>query len=209
MPQMRVIHDKESMVQRPVEKCNIQCKPILDLVGLVASAVEVERCYISRHIYSDIDSLGDGDVDIIHRGSILLIGANADIPTIYLFSAVNCHVAEILPFKGCSGGANSNDRLVRILVRLGEVSLHFKVCQQRIRSVEIDGEVGRAGKRKEWSGFVVPGHWYGDVGTKVNADELGAVKDVCGADSSLNLEQEKNRQISPFSLSISIQRELL
>lgn len=204
MPQMRVIHHKESMVQRPVEKCDIQCKPILDLVGLVAGAVEVERCYISRHIHSDIDSLGDGDVDIIDRGKIRLIGTNADIPAVHLFSAVNCDVAEILPFEECSGGANSNDSLVRVLVWLGEVGLHFKVRQQRIGSVEVDGEVGRAGKREEWSGFVVPGHWYGDVGTKVHADELGAVKDVRGANSSLKLEEKKKRQINQFSLSVSI-----
>lgn len=173
------------MVQRPVEKCGIQSKPELDLVGHVAGAVEVERCEIFRHIQSDIDSLGEGDVDVVNRGSVLLICTNTGIPAIHLLCTVNCDVEEILALKGCSGCTDSNNRPVRVLVRLGEVGLQLKVGQQRIGFVEVDGEVGRAGKREEWSGFVVPGHWYGDVGTKVKADELGTVKDIHAADSSL------------------------
>ena len=65
VPQVCVIHHKESMVQGPVEECDIHCKPILDFVGLVAGAVEVERCEISCHIESDINSLGDGDMNVI------------------------------------------------------------------------------------------------------------------------------------------------
>ena len=181
------------MVQGHVVKCYIECQPILDLVGLVACPVEVECCYISRYIHSDIDGPGDGYVDIIDRGSILFIGTNTDIPAIQLFSAVNCDVAEILPFKGCSRGRNSNDRLVRVFVRLGEVGLHFEVRQQRVASVKVDGEISRSSQREKWSGPVVPAHWYGDVRTKIKADELGAVKDVRGADSSLELEEDKKK----------------
>ena len=162
----------------------------------MACPVEVERCHISRHIHSDIDGPGDGLVDIIDRGSILFIGANTDIPAIQLFGAVNCDVAEILPFKECSRGGNSNDRLVRVLVGLGEVDLDFEVRQQRVASVEVDGEVSRSSQREEWSGPVVPTHWYGNVRTKIKADELGAVKDVRGADSSLELQKKKGKLMS-------------
>ena len=173
------------MVERPVEKCCIQSKPVLDLVGNVAGAVEVERGEIFRHVQSDIDSLGEGDVDEVNRGSVLLTCTNAGIPAIHLFCMVKCDVEEILALKGCSGRTDSNDCLVGVLVLLGEVCFQLKVGQQRIGFVQVDGEVGWAGKRKEWSGFVVPGHWYGDVGTKVKADELGTVKNIRAADSSL------------------------
>ena len=185
IPMMCVIHQEESMVERPVEKCGIQRKPVLDLVGHVAGAVEVERGEIFRHIKSDIDSVGEGNVDEVNRGSVLLTCTNASIPAIHLFRTVKGDVEEVLALKGCSGRTDSNDRLVRVLVRLGEVGFELKVGQQRIGFVQVDGEVGRAGKWEEWRGFVVPGHWYGNVGTKVKADELGTVKDIHATDSSL------------------------
>lgn len=115
------------MVEGPVKKRGIQSKPVLDLVCLVASAVEVERCEIFRHIQSDIDSLGEGNVDEVNRGSILLICTDAGIPAIYLLRTVNRDVKEILALKGCSRSTNSKNRLVRVLVRLSEVGFKLKV----------------------------------------------------------------------------------
>ena len=124
---MGVIHQEESMVERPVKKRGIQSKPVLDLVCHVASALEVERCEIFRHIQSDIDSLGEGNVDEVNRGSVLLICTNSGIPAIHLLCTVNRDVEEILALKGCSRCTNSKNRLVRVLVQLGEVGFKLKV----------------------------------------------------------------------------------
>ena len=129
---MCVVHQEESMVERPVKKSSIQSKPVFDLVGHVAGAVEVERGEIFRHIKSDIYSLGEGNVDEVNRGSVLLTCTNASIPAIHLFCMVEGDVEEILALKGCSRRTDSNDRLVRVLVRLGEVGFQLKVGQQCI-----------------------------------------------------------------------------
>ena len=132
IPLMCVVHQEERMVERPVEQCSIQSKPVFDLVGHVAGAVEVERGEIFRHIKTDIDSLGEGNVDEVNRGSVLLTCTNASIPAIHLFCMVEGDVEEILALKGCSGRTDSNDRLVSVLVWLGEVGFQLKVGQQRI-----------------------------------------------------------------------------
>ena len=125
MPLVRVIHHKETVVKGLVEESGIHCQPILDFVCLVAGAVEVESCEIPCHIESDINGFGDGNEDIINRGGVLVVGTNAYIPAIHLFSFVRGDIAEEPPFVACSRSRNGNGRLVRVFVWLREGDLHF------------------------------------------------------------------------------------
>lgn len=94
-------------------------------------------------------------------------------------------VEEVFVFKGCFGCIDSNDCFVCVFVWFGEVGFEFKVGQQWIGFVQVDGEVGWVGKWEEWCGFVVLGYWYGNVGIKVKIDEFGIVKDIYVIDFSL------------------------
>lgn len=125
VPLVRVIHHKETVVKGLVEESGIHCQPILDFVCLVAGAVEVESYEIPCHIESDINGFGDGNEDIINRGGVLVVGTNAYIPAIHLFSFVRGDIAEEPPFVACSRSRNGNGRLVRVFVWLREVDLHF------------------------------------------------------------------------------------
>lgn len=106
MPQVGVVLYKESMIQRSVVKSYVKRKTILNLVGHVARSVEVERSQVTRDIHSDVDGLGQGNTDVVDGGCVFLICANANVPALHLFSAVNGDVAEEPALVRCAWSAD-------------------------------------------------------------------------------------------------------
>ena len=57
-------------------------------MGLCACAVKVERGEITCSINSDVEGLGQGNMNEVDGGCILLVSSNTEVPPLHLLGTV-------------------------------------------------------------------------------------------------------------------------